>query len=233
MEIIQSNELIWWSFTFIFQPSTNEMLSAFSSKTNLLIQNNYNYCHKDSQMSCTFSPEICIGNRGCGLICETIWKRSPTFLRIDFFLYQSFIIWTMGHLQLSYHVVQRSPYWRAKDALTGTCFSKKIQIWRLSFTCPSASFVLQYGDFVPRDCSKGYQRPIAWQLSHEYPEQQALKILWKTVHWTKKYLSTNSKIASVILYAIVGGRGLHSTKELRVWSIFHFSVDEFTFDESL
>ena len=29
---------------------------------------------------------------------------------------------------------------------------KNIQIWWFSLTCPSASFALQYGDFVPRDC---------------------------------------------------------------------------------
>ena len=36
---------------------------------------------------------------------------------------------------------------------TGTCWTKKIQIWWLSLTCSSASFALHYGDFVPRDCS--------------------------------------------------------------------------------
>ena len=36
---------------------------------------------------------------------------------------------------------------------TGTCWAKKIQIWWLSLTCPSASFALQYSNFVPRDCS--------------------------------------------------------------------------------
>ena len=29
--------------------------------------------------------------------------------------------------------------------------TKKIQIWWLCFTCPSASFALQFGDFVPCD----------------------------------------------------------------------------------
>ena len=29
---------------------------------------------------------------------------------------------------------------------TGTCWTKKIQIWWLSLTSPSASFALQYGD---------------------------------------------------------------------------------------
>ena len=40
--------------------------------------------------------------------------------------------------------------------------NKEIQIWWLSF-CPSASFALQYGDFVPRDCSaaKGPLQPFS------------------------------------------------------------------------
>ena len=65
----------------------------------------------------------------------------------------------MGHLQLSDHVVQKESKWR-----TGTCWTKKIQIWWLSLTCPSAAFALQYGDFVPRDCSaaKGPFRNPDW-----------------------------------------------------------------------
>lgn len=135
MEIIQSNRLIWKSLTLIFQPSSNEMLSAFSSKTSLLIQNNYNYCHKDSRMSCTFSREICIGNRDMDSSVRPFAKGAVPF-------------------------------------------------WEWTFLFWNQSFIIQ---------------TIGWQLSYEYPEQHALKILWKTVYWTKKYLSTNSKIASVIL----------------------------------
>ena len=57
----------------------------------------------------------------------------------------------MGLLQLSNHVVQnrhtgeQMTHW---DMLN----KENIQIWWLSLTCPSA-FALQYGDFVPRDCS--------------------------------------------------------------------------------
>ena len=78
---------------------------------------------------------------------------------------------TMGLLQLSNHVVQNR---------------HTVQIWWLSLTCPSASFALQYGDFVPRDCSavKGPFRELSgdwfqirqarsarpiWNYEHEYP----------------------------------------------------------------
>ena len=36
---------------------------------------------------------------------------------------------------------------------TGTCRTKNIQIWWLCLSCPSVSFALQFGYFVPRDCS--------------------------------------------------------------------------------
>ena len=41
----------------------------------------------------------------------------------------------------------KSPYWRQMTHWD------MLNIWWLSLTCPSASFALQYGDFVPRDCS--------------------------------------------------------------------------------
>ena len=39
--------------------------------------------------------------------------------------------------------------------------NKENSNWWLSLTCPSAYFALQYGDFVPRDCSaaKGHYCP--------------------------------------------------------------------------
>ena len=59
----------------------------------------------------------------------------------------------MSQLQLSDHVVQKSPYWRANDA-PGHVEERKFKFGGfLSLTCPSASFALQYGDFVPRDSS--------------------------------------------------------------------------------
>ena len=59
----------------------------------------------------------------------------------------------MGHLKLSDHVVQNrhtGEHMMHRDMLK----KRKFKFGGfLSLTCPSASFALQYGDFVPRDCS--------------------------------------------------------------------------------
>ena len=66
-------------------------------------------------------------------------------------------------------------------------------------------------------------------ISYRHSEQQACNILWRTVFWMRKNLSTNNKIISVIC------RDVDSIRELKfcvgLQSIFHFSVGEFTFDE--
>ena len=47
----------------------------------------------------------------------------------------------------------KSPNWRTMQWHTWTCSMKKIQIWCLCLTYPSASFALQFDDFVPPNCS--------------------------------------------------------------------------------
>ena len=50
---------------------------------------------------------------------------------------------------------------------TGTCRTKKIQICWLCLTCPSASFALQLGDFVPRD-RLAAKSPLRFSQNPEY-----------------------------------------------------------------
>ena len=44
-------------------------------------------------------------------------------------------------------MIQKPPYWSENDALG------HVEQRKFNLTCPSVSFALQYGDFVPRDCS--------------------------------------------------------------------------------
>ena len=57
----------------------------------------------------------------------------------------------MGLLKLSDHLVQNRQ--TAEQMMHWNKLTKKIQIWWLCLTCPRASLALQFGDFVPRDCS--------------------------------------------------------------------------------
>lgn len=76
----------------------------------------------------------------------------------------------IGSLQLSDHVVQKIAELESKWR-TGTCQRKKIQIWWLWLTCPSASFVLQFVDFVSRDWS-GAKGPLATYVKDEKPRHK-------------------------------------------------------------
>lgn len=62
----------------------------------------------------------------------------------------------MGNLRLSDHVVQNLN-WKANDALGH--WTKRIQIWWLSLTWPSASFAHKLQDFALRDRS-GQNGPL-------------------------------------------------------------------------
>jgi len=48
-----------------------------------------------------------------------------------------------------------------------------------------------------------------------YSEQWTCKIVWTTVHWVKKSLSTTNRITSITF--IVGGCDVYSSKELKLW----------------
>ena len=57
----------------------------------------------------------------------------------------------MGLLQLSNHVVQNGH--TGEQMTHWDMLNKENSNFVASLTCPSASFALQYGNFVPRDCS--------------------------------------------------------------------------------
>lgn len=126
---------------------------------------------------------------GCGYTCASATAGKTLLLKSRFFCFKVCRAYSNGPLQLSHSRDTKPPHWRAKVAL-GHDKQRKLRfkiLYVFCFSCPSATYALQQGGFVPR---------VTVRVSCNTPicSKCQLKAIFPGVVFEKKYWILDPKI---------------------------------------